>query len=274
MIKIIRSSCVGIEETFGKFTRVLEPGIHFYVPLVTRISELQTNIQTMSYKISSKTKDNVFVDVHTSVSYKIEDPEKAFYTVRDARRQIEVSLEDVVRGSVSGLDLDKLFEDRDTIRQHVNEHLSDNMSLYGYGIDRVFVTEIEPEARVRNAMNEINASKREREAAQHKADAHRILLVAEAEADKERKKLQGEGMALLRRAVIDGYREGINEMSGKLGISAKEAMMITMTTQWLDSLEKISNSSNAKTIFCSSNPSIVSSTMEEFKKSLMEANES
>jgi hypothetical protein len=121
--------------------------------------------------------------------------------------------------------LDKLFESTDEIGDAVNGHLSAAMSAKGYLIYKTLVTDISPDIRVKAAMNEINASRRYREAAIEKAEAEKILQVKRSEAEAEAKHLQGVGVARQREAIIDGYRKSISAFSGSLGIKSSEAMV-------------------------------------------------
>ena len=121
--------------------------------------------------------------------------------------------------------LDKLFETKHEIGEAVNIHLAKEMSHYGYTILKTLVTDIAPDARVKAAMNEINASRRMREAAVEKAEAEKIQQVKRSEAEAEAKHLQGVGVARQREAIIDGYRKSISTFSETLGIKSEEAMV-------------------------------------------------
>merc|ERR1712164_72084 len=80
---------------------------------------------------------------------------------------------------------------------------------FGYLIVNALVTDMTPDSRVRAAMNEINASKRLKEASAEKADGDKVLVVKSAEAEAESKYLSGVGVARQRKAIVDGLKSSI-----------------------------------------------------------------
>ncbi|KAL0480579.1 hypothetical protein AKO1_006822 [Acrasis kona] len=274
MFAIIKQANVGILETFGKFTRVLAPGIHIKIPMIQQVVQVGTNIKTQPLHFSVKTKDNVFADMHLTVSYKINDPKKAHYELENPTLQISSTIENVVRSAAPNLTLDDLYNNQDHIKNNVTSQLSNKMSSYGYEIEDVMVTGVEPAEGVRIAMNEINASIRRREAATNDAEAEKIRIIKHAEADRERKKLNGEGIALQRSAIIGGIDASIRQMSDNLRISPREAMIASITTQHMDAIQQISQSNNTKVIFTNHSPTAGGDAMAQLRQSIMEATES
>ena len=268
-IIFIRSSTTGIKETFGKFARLVQPGLSFYIPFVQKITPISNRLKQDTFKFEVKTKDNVFTHVHIAVQYKIKDSDtqKAFYSLSNPIEQIDAYIENAVRAKVPRMELDHLFETHDEICKDVSEKLSSKMKDHGYTIENTLITAILPSTEVRDAMNKINASKRLKEAATNEADAMYIRQIKEAEGDKDRKRLQGEGISLQRLAIIRGYKEGIEGLTSQLGLSPKDIIDFVMRTQHLDTLMSISKSNNAKTIFMDHSPS------SDFRKQLMMANE-
>ena len=268
-IQLIRTANTGIRETFGRFTGTAKPGLNFYVPFIQRIVPISNRLSQNTFNFEVKTKDNVFANLKIAVQYKImeEDSEKAFYSMNDPIEQVDAYIENVVRSQVPKMNLDELFESQDYICKSVSEQLSKGMQQYGYTIQNTLVTGIEPDKNVKEAMNHINASKRLMEAAKNEADAEYIKRVREAEADRDRKRLQGEGISMQRLAIISGYKEGIETMSNDLSLSAKDIIQFVMQTQRLDTLEAIGRSNNAKTLFLEHNTN-------DLRKSVLEANES
>jgi regulator of protease activity HflC (stomatin/prohibitin superfamily) len=110
--------------------------------------------------VETKTQDNVFVRVVVSVQYFV-PPDKvydAFYRLDDPVNQIRAFVFDVVRARVPQIRLDDVFEKKDEIATAVREELSQVMDDFGYGIVKALVTDIDPDAKVKAAMNEINAA--------------------------------------------------------------------------------------------------------------------
>lgn len=268
---VVRQSSLGIKETFGKFTGVLYPGLNFHLPLVTRVTPIDVMTKTSTAEVSVKTKDNVFAHIHVAVSHKVNNPERAYYKLQDPIHHMRAALEDVIRSTTPQLLLDELFESKHHIQQSVDVELKRRMEEFGYEIQTVMVTEIVPD---KKAMNTINASKRMREATENEAEAEKTKIVKSAEADAERKRLQGEGIAALRKAIVKGYEQGIADMSTKLGIDPKEAMTATLLTQYMDAMERMSSSRNSKTVFIPSGPATANDWQNDLRRVLLEANES
>jgi regulator of protease activity HflC (stomatin/prohibitin superfamily) len=217
----------------------------------------------------TKTKDNVFVTVHVSVQYQaIRDKiYEAFYTLEDPHSQMRAYVFDVIRSTLPNLTLDQAFESKDDMAHAVKEQLSHVMASYGFTILQSLVTDLIPDARVRDAMNEINASKRLKEAAMAKAEAEKVVLVKAAEADAEAKYLSGIGVARQRKAIVDGLRDSIVLFSEHInGTSPKDVMDLLLLTQYFDMLKDIGNNANTQTIFLPSseqNAEVVRNAMME-----------
>ena len=116
------------------------------------------------------------------------------------------------------------------------------MEGFGYGILKALVTDIDPDAKVKESMNEINAAQRMRVAATEKGEADRILKVKAAEGDAQSKALQGRGIADQRKAIVEGLRDSVDEFQRSVpGTTARDVMNLVLMTQYFDTL-------NAQTI--------------------------
>ena len=185
----------------------------------------------------TKTSDNVFLNVIISVQYKVKEEYvyEAFYVLNDPSEQIKSYVYDVVRSTLPLLTLDKAFESKEMVAQSVKRELSGVMSEYGFVIHNALVTDLSPDGRVKTAMNEINASKRLKEAAFEKAEGEKILLVKSAEAQAESKYLSGVGVARQRKAIVDGLRDSISQFSGNVkGSTPKDVIDLLLLTQYFD----------------------------------------
>ena len=120
--------------------------------------------------------------------------------------QIKSYVEQVILGHVPGMTLDEVFASQSSIAAAVKQELDADMALFGYEIVNVLVTDIVPDAKVKSAMNDINAAQREQVAANARGEAEKILVVKKAEAEAESKALQGQGIANQRKAIIEGLQ--------------------------------------------------------------------
>ena len=112
------------------------------------------------------------------------------------------------------------------------------MAAFGYEIVNVLVTDIVPDAKVKSAMNDINAAQREQVAASARGEADKILVVKKAEAEAESKALQGQGIANQRKAIIEGLQVSIEQFQKVVeGASPKDVMQLVLVTQYFDTLK-------------------------------------
>ncbi|HMD30669.1 MAG TPA: SPFH domain-containing protein, partial [Candidatus Acidoferrales bacterium] len=201
----------GVVERFNKFDRVADPGLAFKLPFIETVRKVDMRVQQVAIPIETKTKDNVFVKIPVSVQYQIL-PNKvfeAYYKLAAPQRQIEAYVYNVILGHVPKMDLDTAYESQQDIALAVKKELDATMETFGYLIVKALVTDIIPAEKVKSAMNDINAARREQEAALAKGEAARIMAVKNAEAEAQSKKLQGEGIANQRKAIIEGLRESV-----------------------------------------------------------------
>ncbi len=227
----VRTAEVAVITRFGKFLRVAQPGLNWKRPFfdsVTGTVSLRVNQITLT--METKTKDNVFVTIPISVQNRVR-PEKvydAYYKLSDPVAQIKSYVEQVILGHVPGMTLDEVFASQSSIAAAVKQELDADMATFGYEIVNVLVTDIVPDAKVKSAMNDINAAQREQVAANARGEAEKILVVKKAEAEAESKALQGQGIANhkeghhrraagLDRAVPEGGGGSVRERSHAIG---------------------------------------------------------
>ena len=246
-IKIIPQQQMGIVERLGKFNRVIGPGLNFVIPILERVAGRESiRIRQLDVPVETKTKDNVFVNLGVSVQYvavsgKIFD---AFYRLTDVEMQITSYVYDVVRGEVPKKTLDEVFETKEDLAQIIKSDLSDSMDDFGYAIIKSLITDIDPAPNVKAAMNQINATARLLVAAENEAEADKIRQVKSAEAEAESKKLQGEGIAQQRAAIIEGFKDSINDLKQVTGseVETQDVMNMVMMVQYFDALRDIGTS--------------------------------
>lgn len=267
---------VAIVERLGKYNRGATAGLNIKIPFFEWVKGLLSlRIQQLDVVIETKTKDNVFVKVTVSVQYHVV-PDKifdAFYKLTDPERQIESFVFDVIRAEVPKMTLDDAFEKKDNIAVAVKNELADLMSDFGYDILKALVTNIDPDEKVKAAMNEINEQQRLRMAAQEKGEAEKVLKVKNAEAEAQSMKLQGMGVADQRKAIIDGLKQSIQEFQqGISGVSASDVMALVMMAQYYDTLKEIGASNKSNTILLPHSPSGLQEIASQLREGIMTAN--
>jgi regulator of protease activity HflC (stomatin/prohibitin superfamily) len=240
-----------IVERWGRFRRVAGPGLCFKIPFVDVVrSRVDLQIRQVTVEMETKTQDNVFVHLRMAIQYNVDKDRvfDAYYQLEDPVPQMEAFAFDVVRAHIPGLTLDEAYEDIESIAQAIKNSLADNMGKYGYNIVKALITSIEPDAKVKVAMNEINAARREQEAAKARGEAEKTLAVKRAEAEAESKRLQGEGIANQRRAIIQGLRDSVDILRGPTDVDVGEAMRLVTLTQFTDTMAAIAQASRTTTL--------------------------
>ncbi|MGB0280191.1 MAG: SPFH domain-containing protein, partial [Flavobacteriaceae bacterium] len=255
-IFIVKQQSAAIVERFGRFQSIRQSGLQLRIPIVDRIAgRLSLKIQQLDVIVETKTKDDVFVKLKVSVQYMVikDKVYDAFYKLDYPHDQITSYVFDVVRAEVPKMRLDDVFERKDDIAIAVKSELNDAMINYGYDIIKTLVTDIDPDEQVKHAMNRINASEREKIAAQYEGDAARILIVEKAKAEAESKRLQGQGIADQRREIARGLEESV-EVLNKVGINSQEASALIVVTQHYDTLQSIGEETNSNLILLPNSP--------------------
>lgn len=255
---VVRQQTVAIIERFGKYQLTSASGIHLRLPFgIDKIAaRIQLRLLQSEIIVETKTKDNVFVTLNVATQYRVNEQNvtDAYYKLMRPEAQIQSYIEDALRSSVPKLTLDELFEKKDEIALEVQHQVAEEMSTYGYIIVKTLITKVEPDAEVKQSMNEINAAQRKRVAAQELANADKIKIVTAAEAEAEKDRLHGVGIAQQRKAIVDGLAESIMELKGtNVSLTEEQIMSILLTNQYLDSLNTFAQHGNSS-IFLPANP--------------------
>ncbi len=273
----VEQRTTAIVQRLGKFVRQEEPGIGVKIPFIEKVvGRVNLRVQQLDVEIETKTEDNVFVRMVVAVQYFVlpENVYDAFYKLENANRQITSFVFDVVRAQVPKIKLDEVFEKKDDIADIVKSELSQVMEGFGYGILKALVTDIDPDAKVKESMNEINAAQRMRVAATERGEADRILKVKSAEGEAQSKALQGRGIADQRQAIVAGLRDSVDEFRKSVpGTTAKDVMNLVLMTQYFDMLKEIGASSRTNAILIPHSPGNLTTLTEQMRNAMMEADQ-
>ena len=274
-IFIVKQQSAAVVERFGKFVSVRHSGLQIKIPVVDRVAgRLSLRIQQLDVVVETKTKDDVFVKVKVSVQYKVikDKVYDAFYKLDFPQDQITSYVFDVVRAEVPKMILDDVFEKKDDIAIAVKGELNEAMKNYGFDIIKTLVTDIDPDAQVKESMNRINASEREKVAAQFEGDAQRILIVERAKAEAESKRLQGQGIADQRREIARGLEDSVKVLNN-VDINSQEASALIVVTQHYDTLQSVGSASNSNLILMPNSPQAGSEMLNNMVASFTASNQ-
>ena len=272
---IVKQQSAAIVERFGIFVSVRQSGLQVKIPIIDSVAgRLSLRIQQLDVVVETKTKDDVFVKLKVSVQFKVikEKVYDAFYKLDNPGDQITSFIFDVVRAEVPKLILDDVFLKKDDIAIAVKSELQDAMTEYGFQIIKTLVTDIDPDAQVKESMNRINASEREKVAAQFEGEAQKILIVEKAKAEAESKRLQGQGIADQRREIARGLEDSVKVLNG-VDINSQEASALIVVTQHYDTLQSVGAEANSNLILMPNSPQAGSEMLNNMVASFTASNQ-
>ena len=272
---IVKQQSAAIVERFGKFVSVRQSGLQVKIPIIDSVAgRLSLRIQQLDVVVETKTKDDVFVKLKVSVQFKVikEKVYDAFYKLDNPGDQITSFIFDVVRAEVPKLILDDVFLKKDDIAIAVKSELQDAMTEYGFQIIKTLVTDIDPDAQVKESMNRINASEREKVAAQFEGEAQKILIVEKAKAEAESKRLQGQGIADQRREIARGLEDSVKVLNG-VDINSQDASALIVVTQHYDTLQSVGAEANSNLILMPNSPQAGSEMLNNMVASFTASNQ-
>jgi regulator of protease activity HflC (stomatin/prohibitin superfamily) len=273
----VETAQVAIVQRLGKFARVAGPGLNWKTPfLEVVVRRLSMKVQQFDVQVETKTQDNVFVQIPVSIQYKIipDAVEAAFYKLTDPVKQIESMVYNVVLGHVPKMKLDDTFLNQADIANDLRDNLDASMKEYGYSIVKVLISDIVPDQKVKAAMNDINAAQREREATVSRAETNKMLLVKQAEAEAESKRLQGEGIANQRKAIITGLKDSVEDFAKTVpGSTPQDVMQLVLMTQYFDTLKEIAANDHTNTILIPHSPNTLTDIFGQIRNAIIAGTE-
>jgi regulator of protease activity HflC (stomatin/prohibitin superfamily) len=273
----VETSQVAIVQRLGKFARVAGPGLNWKTPYIEAVVQrMSMKVQQFDVKVETKTQDNVFVQIPVSIQYKVipDSVEAAFYKLTDPVKQIESMVYNVVLGHVPKMKLDDTFLNQASIATDLRDNLDASMKEYGYSIVKVLISDIVPDLKVKAAMNDINAAQREREATVSRAETNKMLLVKQAEAEAESKRLQGEGIANQRKAIISGLKDSVEDFAKTVpGSTPQDVMQLVLMTQYFDTLKDIAANDHSNTILIPHTPDTLTDLFSQIRNAVITGTE-
>jgi len=273
----VKQQTRAIIERFGRYVRTAKPGLNVKIPFIDHIVQrVSLRVQQLLVEVDTKTLDNVFVKLSVAVQFRVVEGSEAdsYYKLQDHVEQIKSYVLDVVRAKVPRMNLDEVFEKKDDVGTAVKSELDVSMKIYGFEIPNALVTDVNPADNVKSAMNEIQTQQRLQVAANAKGEANKILVVKNAEAEAESKRLQGEGIAKQRRAIVDGLRESIAAFTDKVStVNEHEVLNLVLMTQYFDTLKEIGISAGSKVILTPHAPGGMTDMTEQLRAAIIQGSE-
>jgi len=271
-VRIVQQNTVYVVELLGRFRRIMPAGLNFKIPLIEVIAEKVT-LRQRNFGLHNKypSRDKVIVDVATNLIYSVDSSEagvkKYVYSLTHRDTSIGAIIENSLRTYIAKETHEGILEKKEELAAHIKSDLDKQFLEWGMLISSFQITEVSFPELITRAMSEVVASQQLMKAASNKGEATKIQVIKEAEAERERKKLQGEGMALEREAIAQGLKHSIEIMQKATGKQSDEILALLTLTQYTDTLKSIGMTDNTKVLFMDSHPS----KPQELMKAMIQA---
>jgi regulator of protease activity HflC (stomatin/prohibitin superfamily) len=233
-VRIVPQSEKHVVERFGRLRSVLGPGINFIVPFLDRVahkvSVLERQLPTASQ--DAITLDNVLVKVDTSVFYRILEPEKTVYRIRDVDAAIATTVAGIVRAEIGKMELDQVQSNRSALIETIKESVESAVDDWGIQVTRAEILDVNLDQATRDAMLQQLNAERERRAVVTRAEGQRraVELQADgelyaAEQEAKAKRILAEAEAFSTAVIAEAIKEnGLEAAQYQVALKQVEAL--------------------------------------------------
>ncbi len=250
-VRIVPQSEKFVVERFGRLHAVLGPGINFTVPFLDRVAHKITILERQLPNASQDaiTADNVLVKVETSVFYRITEPEKTVYRIRDVDGAIATTVAGIVRSEIGKLELDQVQSNRAQLIERVREQVTAMVDDWGVEVTRAEILDVNLDEATRAAMLQ-----------QLNAERARRAQVMEAEGKKRSVELQSdaelyaaEQQAKAKRITADAEAYATAVIAGAIKENGIEAAQYQVALKQVEALQAVATGSGKQTILIPAN---------------------
>lgn len=258
-VVIVKPNTVRTKEVFGKYTWILRQWFNLVIPFITITRGQELYRKNFPVEVSWVTHDNVTAYIGLNVIYYVVDEEddsregniyKSVYNIDDPKTMMKATIDEQLRAMIVSFTHKDIFAKREEIWNAIEERLREKLATFGYKLDSIQVRDVNLEAKVMAAMNKVVESSKLKEAAYNEAEAHKIMQVKEAEAEKESKILLWEGMAGQRLKIAEWFKESIDMIkSGDDSLNAEKILTFLLDSSRIETLWNIWSKDNSKLIY-------------------------
>lgn len=245
-IRIVPQSEQHVVERFGRLKAVLGPGINFIVPFLDRVAH-QVSIlerQLPTAQQDAITSDNVLVQVDTSVFYRILEPEKTVYRIRDVDAAIATTVAGIVRAEIGRMELDQVQSNRNELIGQIKVLVEDAVDDWGIEVTRAEILDVNLDQATRDAMLQQLNAERERRAAVTRAEGQRRSVELAADAELYSAKQTAEA----RRIQADAEAYATKAVAAAIADNGLEAAQYQIALKQVEGLTKMGESPGANTV--------------------------
>jgi len=233
-IRIVPQSEKYVVERFGRLRSVLGPGINFIIPFLDRVAHKISILERQLPNASQDaiTKDNVLVQIDTSVFYRILEPEKTVYRIRDVDGAISTTVAGIVRAEIGKLDLDDVQSNRSALISEIKRNVEDAVDAWGIEVTRAEILDVNLDQATRDAMlQQLNAERARRaqvteaEGAKRAVELNADAELYAAERTAEARKVLADAEAYATRAVAEAIADnGLEAAQYQIALKQVEAI--------------------------------------------------
>jgi len=194
---------------------------------------------------------------------------RAYYKLEDPVGQIASYIDNYFRFHAMLYTLDDMYAAKDGMTNELLNELNAKMNPYGFVLHDVLVKDILPNSKVRDAMNDVVASEKEKIATVNRAQAEKAARILSAEAESRTRELEGEGIAAARRAIVEGLRSSVDDFQEAIpATDARELLTVVLMTQYMDTLKEAAAKSK-NTFVLPSSPAQVATIEHQMRQALI-----
>ena len=250
-VRIVPQSEKHVVERFGRLPSVLGPGINFVVPFLDvvkhKISILERQLPTASQ--DAITRDNVLVQVDTSVFYRITQPEKTVYRIRDVDAAIATTVAGIVRAEIGKMDLDDVQSNRAQLISTIKTSVEDAVDNWGIEVTRAEILDVNLDQATRDAMLQQLNAERARRAQVTEAEGKKRAVELQADAEL----YAAEQIAKARRIQADAEAYATGVVAKAIAENGLEAAQYQVALKQVEALNALGNGAGKQTIVLPAN---------------------
>lgn len=245
-VRIVSQSEKYVIERFGRLRAVLGPGINLIVPFVDsvahRVSILER--QLPNSRQDAITTDNVLVQVETSVFYRIMEPEKTVYRIRDVDAAILTTVAGIVRSEIGTMELDEVQSNRARLTQRIREAIADVVDDWGIEVTRAELLDVNLDEATRTAMLQQLNAERARRAQVTEAEGKKRAVELNADAEL----YAAEQEAKARRVLADAEAYATSVIAAAIARNGLEAAQYQVALKQVEALTKVGEGPGKQTV--------------------------
>ncbi len=250
-VRIVPQSEKHVVERFGRLRAVLGPGINFIVPFLDKVRHKISILerQLPSANQDAITKDNVLVQVETSVFYRILEPEKTVYRIRDVDAAIATTVAGIVRAGIGEMELDEVQSNRQQLISQIKQQVADAVDDWGIEVTRAEILDVNLDTQTRDAMLQQLNAERERRAAVTRAEGAKRAIELNADAEL----YAAEQVAKARRISADAEAYATGVVAKAIAENGLEAAQYQVALKQVEALIKVGEGAGKQTVLLPTN---------------------